>query len=264
MTTVDRPLAEQYAADGFCIAPPLVDAAELPAACAVMDSLISGDYPTGVAPLAVDREPGDDDPTRLDRIDQPQMADHRVTDLIVGSRIGELAAAITGADLVQVWAMQLIRKPSIADPSRITANVGWHQDDDYWHRWWDGEVFTCWLALSDVTDDAGPVRFVVGSHRWGFLDSGDFFSPDLASSPTRTKVPAGEAWVERPAVVAAGGASFHDRLTLHGSGPNTSGRHRRSYAVHLRTDRSTMLPGIRSIYRDQITDPVMSPVLFAR
>ena len=254
---------QAYRADGCCTVERVVDLDVVPKAVEVMDCVIGGEYPTGVTPLCVDQY-DDDDPTHLARIDQPQMADHRITELVVQSRIGEVAAQITGADLIQVWAMQLIRKPSIHDAARITSNVGWHQDDDYWHAWWDGEVFTCWLALSDVTEDAGPVRFVVGSHRWGFLDSGDFFSPDLAASPTRTKVPPGETWVERTAVGPAGGASFHDRLTLHGSGPNTSGRFRRSYAVHLCTDRATMLPGIRSIYREQITDPAMSPVLFAR
>jgi ectoine hydroxylase-related dioxygenase (phytanoyl-CoA dioxygenase family) len=255
-----RRAKEHFDAEGFCVAAQLLEPSVIPGACDVMDSVIAGEYPTGVEPLCVDRHP-DGDPAHLARIDQPQMADLRITELVVQSGIGEFVAAMTGADLVQVWAMQLIRKPST---STITANVGWHQDEDYWTGWWEGEVFTCWLALSDVTIEAGPVRFVRGSHHWGFLGGGNFFLPDLEASTSHQRVPAGATWEEAPAVIPAGGASFHHRLTLHGSGPNTSGSHRRSYAVHLRTDRARMLPGLRDIYQEHITDPTMSPVLFER
>jgi ectoine hydroxylase-related dioxygenase (phytanoyl-CoA dioxygenase family) len=146
--------------------------------------------------------------------------------------------------------------------SSTVANVGWHQDEDYWQGWWDGEVFTCWLALTDVDDDCGPVRFVRGSHRWGFLGAGNFFIPDLDASAERERVPAGQDWVEEAAVMPAGAASFHHRLTIHGSGPNTSGRPRRSYAVHLRTDRATPRPGLRDVYQDALDDPALSPVLY--
>jgi ectoine hydroxylase-related dioxygenase (phytanoyl-CoA dioxygenase family) len=238
----------------------VLDPAELPSANAVMDRLLAGDYATGTAPFHIDSEHAQD-PTRLARMDQPQMADHAITDMVRRSRIGEWAAAITGADMVQVWAMQLIHKPP--NPAG-TANVGWHQDDDYWHTWWKGEVFTCWLALTDVTADAGPVRFVRRSHTWGFLNSGNFFIPDLDASAERAHVPAGETWEEEPAVLPPGTASFHNRLTIHGSGPNTSAGRRRSYAVHLRTDRAEMLEGLRDVYREQLSDPALSPVIFER
>lgn len=249
-----------YEDDGFITVDRVLEPSEIGPACEVMDAVVAGEYATGVEPLCVDRH-GDGDPRHLARIDQPQMADHRITDLVRRSGIGEAAAALTGADMVQVWAMQLIRKPSTDAP---VANVGWHQDEDYWTGWWDGEVFTCWLALSDVTAEAGPVTFVKGSHRWGFLGGGNFFLTDLDGSESRAKVPEGERWEEAPAVLPAGGCSFHHRLTLHGSGPNTSGSFRRSYAVHLRTERATMLPGLRDVYQEHITDPAMSPVLFER
>jgi ectoine hydroxylase-related dioxygenase (phytanoyl-CoA dioxygenase family) len=225
-----------------------------------MDRLVAGDFATGTAPFQIDSTP-DENPDRLVRMDQPQMGDHAVTAMLTRSRLGEVTAAITGADMVQVWAMQLIQKPST---DGITANVGWHQDEDYWQGWWDGEVFTCWLALTDVGPDCGPVTFVKRSHTWGFLGAGNFFVPDLAHSAEREHVPDGEMWEEEPAVLRAGEASFHHRLTIHGSGQNTSGRPRRSYAVHLRTDRSTMLPGLRDVYREQLDDPALSPVLFQR
>lgn len=248
---------QHYDSDGFCVVPGLLDPAELPDAWAVMDRIIMGDYVTGVAPSHVD--PNDDPANQLQRVNQPQIADPAVTELLLRSRIGEAAAALTGADMVQAWAVQLIRKPST---TAHTANVGWHQDDDYWHRWWEGEVFTCWLALTDVTADAGPVRFVRGSHRWGYLGGGNFFAQDLEGSPTRDRVPEGEVWEEREAVVPPGGASFHHKHTIHGSGPNRSGQFRRSYAVHLRTEKSAMLPTVKPEIAERIEDPIVSPILF--
>ena len=232
--------------------PPVLDPSALPAANDTMDRLLAGRYATGVAPFQVDTG-------ALVRMDQPQMADHAITDMLRRSNLGEVAAAVTGASMIQVWAMQLIHKPSSATD---VANVGWHQDEDYWQGWWEGEVFTCWLALSDVAEDCGPVRFVRGSHQWGFLNSGNFFVPDLESSAERDRVPEGEVWEEAAAVLPAGGASFHHRLTIHGSGANTSGRPRRSYAVHLRTEKSTMLPGLRDVYQEHLTDPALSPILY--
>jgi hypothetical protein len=45
-------------------------------------------------------------------------------------------------------------------------------------------------------------------------------------------------WEEVAAALPAGGASFHHRLTVHGSGPNLGETPRLSVAIHLRTDRA--------------------------
>ena len=249
-----------YERDGFCIAPPLLDPALVTDAHAVMDRVIQGEYATGTEPMHVNWRPGSD-PSQIVKIDQPQMADHAITDLFRRSRIGEFAAALTGADLIQVWAVQLLYKPP-AGAAHTT--VGWHQDDDYWNAWWEGEVFTCWLALTDVTEEAGPLRFVKGSHEWGFLASGNFFAGDLDGLREKFSVPADATWEEHAALLPAGAASFHHRRTIHGSGPNTSSGPRRSYAVHLRTERSKEIGSAPEIYHEHLSDDAMSPILFQR
>lgn len=251
---------DAYEADGFCFAPRLADEDLVAEANQICDRIIAADYVTGVAPLAASWRPGDP-PDRLVKIDQPQRADHALSGVLERSGIGEAAAALTGASMVQVWAVQLLHKPPATDPASV-AIVGWHQDDDYWSEWWEGEAFTCWLALSDVRAESGPMRFVRGSHRWGFLKAGNFFSPDLEGIREGMPVPEGEVWEEVPAIMSPGEATFHHRRTVHGSGINTSARPRRSLAVHLRTEKSRPLDLAPPGYQEELDDPRICPVLY--
>jgi hypothetical protein len=249
-----------FESEGYCFAPRLIDDGTLAEANAICDRIIAGEYATGVQPHAVSWKPGDD-PSMLVKIDQPQRADHRLSDVLVASGIGSFAAALFGAEQVQVWAVQLLHKPPKTASGSLAA-VGWHQDDDYWHDWWDGEVFTCWLALSDVRAESGPMNFVPGSHRWGFLQSGNFFSPFLDDVRSGMPVPDGEEWREVPAILGPGQASFHHRRTVHGSGVNTSDSPRRSLAVHLRTEKSTPRNLAPDGYTDDLADPRICPTLY--
>jgi len=142
--------------------------------------------------------------------------------------------------------------------------VGWHQDKHYW-PYWEGEVFTAWVAVSDVRADCGPMRFVRGSNHWGYLEGGDFFGSDDERQRSKIPVPDGAEWVEVPAILPPGAVSFHHRLTLHASGPNTSDRPRRSFAIHLRTEKSKPIFGMQEAadyYISHLDDPVMAPVLY--
>ena len=118
--------------------------------------------------------------------------------------------------------LQLLLKPPARSEGAAT-NIGWHQDRHYWQVWEEGsELFTAWIALSDVTPEAGPMRFVRGSHRWG-LQQSDFYGQDHEAQRRGIQVPTGHNWEEVPALLPPGGVSFHHNLTYHGSGPNQSG-----------------------------------------
>lgn len=254
---------QAYEANGYCFAGQLASPESVAAANPVFDRIVAGDYETGVAPPH-NSWGSPEPPTHLVKVDQPQMADRAVTDFMVSTGIGAFAAELTGASMVQVWAVQLIHKPTALRGAEAGAapGVGWHQDEDYWNAWWEGEVFTCWVALSDVTVDAGPMCFVPGSHEWGFLCSGNFFDADLDRVRDGFPVPEGQTWSEVPAVLSPGDASFHHRRTVHGSGANHEPWARRGLAVHLRTDRSKLLADAPEPYVAQLTDPRISPVLF--
>jgi hypothetical protein len=230
---------EQYERDGYLLLNDSILPADLAARAGEgLEAVRDGKYDTGREPEDSPWKPGSD-PRQLVKIEMPQLSSQILREVLRHPNLGKLALELTGAKWVQVWWVQGLIKPSAEPGKQDGTKVGWHQDKQYWHHWTDdSELFTAWLALSDVTLDAGPMRFVPGSHKWGLMEAGNFYGQELEKLKSGIKLPPGAAWTEVPAVMPAGGVSFHHQLTFHGSGGNTSGRLRRSLAIHLRTDRS--------------------------
>jgi ectoine hydroxylase-related dioxygenase (phytanoyl-CoA dioxygenase family) len=255
---------QQYEANGFAIvSEPIFPADLIARAVEGMDAIRRGEYDTGRPPCPSVWNPGDD-PNALCKIENPQFASHAVQELLRYPAFGELAAEITGATRVQAWWIQLLYKPPTVSQTQAT-NVGWHQDRHYWQIWEEGsELFTAWIALSDVREECGPMRFVRGSHRWGFRNQGDFYAQDLVAQQHGLDIPEGETWEEVTAILPPGGASFHHCLTFHGSGPNLSNVPRRSFAVHLRTQNSRPVNDERRGLTEFIDDRELCPVIYER
>jgi len=252
----------QYARDGFVILPPVLPADLLARVRQRIDAVYAGEYETGIAPCAKptgQKEP----PTKLVKIDNAHRSDRTILEVVSHPAIGQWAAALTGAKMVQVFATQLLIKPP---GSQGGVNVGWHQDQEYWDPALTGELFTAWVAISDVTAESGPMRFVPGSHRWGLLKAGDFFSDKLDELKQRIHAKSGGGkWEEVAAILPPGGVSFHHRLTVHGSGENHAAGPRVSFAIHFRTEKSALREGTKwqdAGYLNDFADPVGSPVSY--
>lgn len=56
--------------------------------------------------------------------------------------------------------------------------------------------------------------------------------------------------------------SFHHRLTVHGSGANVSRFARRSFAIHMRTEKSTPAKGANDYYVQRLDDPTIRPIIY--
>lgn len=250
---------ERYRRDGFFFSPSIIPANLIERVTARMDAVMAGEYETGEPPRR-SWNPGDD-PKRIRKIDQAHLSDRTIYELASHPEIGRWAAALLGAKRVQLWASQMLYKPPVGSDGGVTGNVGWHQDKQYW-RYMEGELFTAWVAVSDVTGASGPMRFLRGSHRWGLLDSGDFFGHDHEAQQKDIPVPEGESWEEVKAVLPPGAVSFHDRHTYHASGPNVSDAPRRSFAFHLRTENTRPVEGRTDYYVQHLDDPAYCPVLY--
>lgn len=254
---------QHYANLGFYIhARPLFPEDLVLRAVAGMDAVREGRYESGLPPEDSYWKPGDD-PRKLCKIEMPQFANRAIFELVSHPALGRLAAELTGARMVQAWWVQLLYKPPAPHAEARGTNVGWHQDRQYWDVWTpESELFTAWVALSDVSAQAGPMVFVPRSHRWGLRDEGDFYGQDIRAQRLGIRVPDGEQWDEIPAILPPGGVSFHDQLTFHASGPNLTAGPRRSFAIHLRTENSRPVNDERKGLARYIDDPARCPVLY--
>ncbi len=255
-----------YERDGYFIcSQPLFPAGVVDGALQGMDEVRAGRYDTGIEPQPSVWKPGDD-LNKLCKIEMPQVANRAIWDLVSHPALGAWAAALTGAEWVQVWWVQLLYKPAVPkSEAPAGTNVGWHQDRYYWQVWEpDSQLFTAWVALSEVGVESGPMRFVRGSHNWGLIEQSDFFGQDLEGQRRALPVPTGATWSETEVIIPAGGASFHHHLTLHGSGPNRSGQPRRSFAIHLRTDQSRPVDDRRAGLTGFLDRPDYCPVVYRR
>lgn len=259
MTTLASPreLKSRFDEDGFLLAPPIIPAELLERVVPRMDAVIAGDYETGLEPIAR-HFTADDPPQKLRKVDQPHLCDSTIREVIAHPALGRWVAELLGARMVQAWGVQLLVKPPSG--GQAVGHVGWHQDKYYW-PYWEGEVFTVWIAVSDVNAQSGPMRFVRASHRWGYLEQGsDFFQQDILGQKQAFHAPDGAAWDEVPAILPPGAFSIHHSLTLHASGANVDATPRRSFAVHMRTEKSR--PAAKDYYVEHLDDPLHAPILF--
>jgi ectoine hydroxylase-related dioxygenase (phytanoyl-CoA dioxygenase family) len=219
---------ESYLADGYWIAPVLYDDSDVARFLEATARVVGGTYRRGRKPaLVLPLEPSDHD---LRKIDNAWWADPDLASLATDPQLGEIAAALLGADAVLLWQDQLLFKPP-GGPAETT--IGWHQDWASWDTVASRDAFvTAWVAFDDVDDANGAMQVLPGSHKWGLVPGGsNFFGTDRDAQLAGL----GEGRVAEPRslVLSAGQVSFHHPLTFHGSGPNTSNRMRRSLAIHF-------------------------------
>lgn len=108
--------------------------------------------------------------------------------------------------------------------------AAWHQDSTYFGlRPYDH--VTAWVALSNVTAEAGPVEFAVGSHIRGQLQQ----KSGLIKNSVNTAGQIIVEWFDQSriacAVLKPGQFSFHHTCVVHQSQPNRSDERRIGIAL---------------------------------
>ncbi|MBX2868116.1 MAG: phytanoyl-CoA dioxygenase family protein [Acidiferrobacterales bacterium] len=166
--------------------------------------------------------------------------------------------------LVSPWLDNLVREPVIVDAveqllgpdivlwesdwSVKRAGTGdyvpWHQDSPYWNLSTD-EVVSVWLAISEVTEDNGPMRVVPGSHREGQIGKvdaeGNLFKAYEEGQRTTDEncmfpfAHLAEDYDEQcvSVILSSGEFSIHSVNLIHGGGANPSNTDRIGFAMRF-------------------------------
>ncbi len=217
---------------GYWISPKLISDERLEQIRERMDRVYNGEFETGKAPFS-----GwftGDNPRALRKTDNSHWSDLILRSVAVDPAIGAVGAKLMQASSMRLWHDQLLYKPG-RGPGKETANVGWHQDYSYWQCAAEPSLVTAWVAFDDVNLSNGCMQMIPYSNHWGLLKVSNFFEQDLKKLEEDMDLPDGASFDPVPVIMKAGQVSFHHALTIHGSGPNSTDKPRRSMAVHLMT-----------------------------
>jgi ectoine hydroxylase-related dioxygenase (phytanoyl-CoA dioxygenase family) len=136
--------------------------------------------------------------------------------------------SILGPDLL-VWSVELF----IKEPGDGSV-VSWHQDITYWGMGETDEEVTAWLALSDVSVEAGCMRFIPGSHTNGIVAHHDTFDETNLLSRGQEIADIDETLAEH-GPLKPGEMSLHHGRCFHASAPNGSDDRRIGVAIRYVT-----------------------------
>lgn len=151
--------------------------------------------------------------------------------LVFHPRLADIARRLSGAPRIRLWHDHALIKPNVeSKPSP------WHQDLPYWPMNERGAL-SCWLALDDVDETNGCMRFVPKSHTWGKLEPINLAYPQdlFALVPD----PEGKDFTPVAVPITAGSCTFHDGLTFHSAPPNRGSAYRRAMVVIYMPDGTT-------------------------
>lgn len=252
-------LREDLNSKGVCFLPKIFSDKKVSEAREGLWDVIQGKYETGIEPEARFWNVGDN-PKNIIKIDKPHLSNQKIWNLITDTGLGKWLADITRSTMIQVWHSQSVWKPAGGGQR---GNAGWHRDIQYWPFWKPGGVFTAWIALSDVNERSGPVRYISGSQKWSTIEGLDFFDKDiveqdavLQNSYNNLEVLHGH--------ICKGQVGIHTSSTYHSSGPNSSRDPRVGMVIHFCTDRAERVPvkGENQNYLNQRQDQAVCPIIY--
>ena len=138
-------------------------------------------------------------------------------DFTTSALLGDVCADLIGPDVRLYWDQAVYKKPGTESP------FPWHQDNGYAFVE-PQQYLTCWVALTDATEDNGCPWVVPGLHRRGTLahEYSDIGFVCLRDAADAVAVP-----------VRAGSIVVLSSLTPHSTGPNRTAAVRKAYIVQF-------------------------------
>ncbi|HEX3794843.1 MAG TPA: phytanoyl-CoA dioxygenase family protein [Acidimicrobiales bacterium] len=155
----------------------------------------------------------------------------RLRHFVSSSPLTDVCADLIGPDVRLYWDQAVYKKPGAA------VSFPWHQDNGYAFVL-PQQYLTCWIALTDATEENGCPQVLPGVHHQGTLrhrlsETGlicfDESSPEVQAAVT--------------APVRAGGMVVFSSLTPHCTGPNLTQDVRKAYIVQYAPEGAYVLAG---------------------
>jgi len=220
---------EAYRRDGFVVVKEFLEPAQLGRLRERFARVFAHDWETGLQPDEVNYVPGVTAPDLTRQLCNVWKADRVLAKAVLSAQVGEFAARLAQLPGVRIAQDNAIWKP----PSGRALLC--HQDAAYVNHLEPPNMTTCWMALDDTAADTGTIYYVRGSHLWSHGPlGGTFHAPEDWLAHAREAMPPGADLELVPIEVPAGGATFHDGWTFHGSPANLrADAERRSIVSHM-------------------------------
>ena len=215
---------------------------------AVLEGVFSREEADRIAQIALDvstqEMQGSDDSYVVDasaegkiaprKIDTPFLKRTEFQAFVLDERLTKLVAEMLGAPPL-LSGDQIFMKPP-----HFGSAKPYHQDNFYFQCDPGDGVITAWIALDDVREENGCLRYIDGSHK------GPILPHEAVPGEPYNLVPPPELIdlnKESLALVRKGGIVFHHSQALHTSHRNESDQWRRGYATHWVTSDVTSSNG---------------------
>ncbi len=160
------------------------------------------------------------------KIDSPFLKREEFRQFVLDERLIGILRAVLGKEPL------LLEDQILMKPPEFGSAKPYHQDNAYFLCQPADDVLTAWIALDDVDEDNGCLRYIDGSHRQGILPHQPLADEPYNKSPASELIDLNR---ESVAPVKKGGVVLHHCQTLHTSHRNHSNRWRRGYATHWGT-----------------------------
>lgn len=157
------------------------------------------------------------------KLHQPYRRHERFRAFVGNEKIAALLRELLGIEPL------LATDQIFMKPPRFGSAKPYHQDNAYFLCDPPDHVCTAWIALDDVDESNGCLRYIDGSHREGIVEHVPVPGEPHNRAPRPEDIDLSR---ESLAIVNKGGIVFHHSETLHTSHRNTSDRWRRAYATH--------------------------------
>ena len=157
------------------------------------------------------------------KLDSPFGRDQRLGRALLESPLPDLIEQLIGVPPL-FFSDQIFFKPP-----RHGSVKHYHQDNAYFLLDPADHGITGWVALDDVDEANGCLRYIDGSHLGPILAATPVPGAEHDLMPDPAEIDLSK---ESLAPVKKGGVVFHHSKVLHGSAANTSDRWRRGYATH--------------------------------